>query len=103
MGARASIQFQEPSGQKSIVLFSHWGGDDFVDQAKDYVKQLKKDIKTGKLPPSGPLARLEADRVIIDFVRHLTKDLERVDSDYYLVATEGEGDNSDYGHHIIRL
>ena len=102
MGARASVSFKDQYGE-SPVVFSHWGGEEFHQEAKNYVDQLKQDIVDGHLKPSWPLGRLEANRVVIDFIRHITKDLERVESDFYLVRTELEGDNSDYGHKTIDL
>ncbi len=102
MGARASVSFKDQYGE-SPVVFSHWGGEEFHQEAEKYIKDLKKDIKDGNLSPTWPLGRLEASRVVIDFIRHITKDLSRVESDLYLVRTESEGDNCDYGHKTINL
>lgn len=106
MGARISIQFENKGGvlggdSKSVVLFSHWGGEEFLAQAKKYIRELK--AETPKDAISRPLDRLEPETVMVDFIRYITKDLERVESDLYLGATENDGDNSDYGHHIIKL
>ena len=102
MGARASVSFRDENN-KSIVVFSHWGGEEFHQKAKDYVRKLKEDIKIGKVNKSYPLGRLEADRVVIDFIREITKDMDRVESDLYLGKTEEDGDDSDYGHKTIDL
>ena len=99
MGNRVSIQF-ENKGKKSVVLFSHWDGMDFVNLARKYIKELKKEVK-GKV--CYPLERLEPNTVMMDFIRKLTKDMKRVECNYYLGATESNGDNSDNGHHIIEL
>lgn len=98
MGDRVSIQFQNEN-EKSIVLFSHWQGMSLVKQAKRYVENLKA-TRTGQ---RSPLDRFEPETVMVDFIRHITKDMEVVDSDLYVVATENDGDNSDNGHFIIKL
>lgn len=41
MGARISIQF-EKENEKSVVLFSHWGGEEFAEQAEQYAEDLKE-------------------------------------------------------------
>ena len=102
MGARASVSFKDEH-RESIVVFSHWGGEEFLQSADNYLIELLADIKSGVIKPSSPLGRLESDRVVIDFIRHLTKDLTRVDSDLYLGKDEMDGDNSDYGHKTIEL
>lgn len=99
MGDRVSIQF-ENKGVKSVVLFSHWGGMDFKETAEDYVEDLKA-RKKGEI--GMPLDRLEPSVVMVDFIRHITKDHERVKGGYYLGTTENDGDNSDNGHHLISL
>jgi hypothetical protein len=100
MGARISIQFSKGK-EKSPVLFRHWGGEEFGIEAKTYVKKLKKEIKNNN--GCTPLDRLEPNTVMVDFIREVTKDMDRVDSDLYLGLDENDGDNSDYGHHIISL
>jgi len=102
MGDRVSIQFVNGK-EKSVVLFSHWGGMGFVKEAEDYVKDLKKWEKKEDNVCITPLMRLEPDTVIVDFIRHITKDMHRVDNDLYLEVNENTGDNSDNGHHIIKL
>ena len=99
MGARISIQFKNGYA-KSAVLSSHWGGTDFVKEAEHYIKMLR--IERGERMME-PLDRLEPDVVMADFVRHITKDMSRVTSDFRLVCSTDETDNSDYGHHIIDL
>lgn len=99
MGNRVSIQFKNKN-EKSVVLFSHRGGMDFVKETKNYIKQLKE---KGEGKGIDPLGRLEPNTVMVDFIRHITKDETEVRSDYYLGATEKDGDNSDNGHHIISL
>ena len=98
MGDRISIQFVN-GDMKSVVLFSHWGGKGFLTEAKRYAKDLKSK-KSGCVMP---LDRLEPQTVMVDFVRHITKDMDRVESDLYFGFDEGDGDNSDNGHHKINL
>lgn len=102
MGARASVSFKN-GNEESIAVFSHWGGDHFLNQAKDYAEELKKDIAAGKVPASWPLGRLEPRTVCVDFLRHITKNEERIISDLYLGKNSNDGDNSDYGHETIDL
>jgi len=84
MGNRISISFYKKDDyeKESIVIFSHWGGYAFVNQAIDYLTELKAENKEGNMMM--PLDRLEPDTVIIDFIRWLTKDEIRVKSDLYL-------------------
>jgi|WetSurMetagenome_2_1015567.scaffolds.fasta_scaffold487747_2 hypothetical protein len=99
MGDRVSIQF-ENAGEKSVVLFNHWGGMEFVSLAKKYVQELKKEVGERE---AMPLDRLEPNTVMVDFIRKITKKETRIESSLYLGATENDGDNSDNGHHVIPL
>ncbi len=99
MGDRVSIQFQKDD-VKSVVLFSHWGGMEFVQEAKEYAERISSQFKDSE---TYPLHRLEPGIVMVDFIRELTETLDEVDSDYYLEVDEFHGDNSDNGHHIIIL
>lgn len=102
MGDRVSIQF-EHDGEKSVVLFSHWGGMEFVETAQMYVKELREERKGTSV---NPLDRLEPRTVMVDYIRHLMRGRsvdERIESDLYLGVDENDGDNSDNGHHIIHL
>jgi hypothetical protein len=96
MGDRISIQFKNKD-ELSVVLFSHWDGINLLCEVNKYIKTLSKGKETH------PLDRKEPNTVMVDFIRYLTKDLERVDSNYYLGKDESDGDNSDNGHHIIKL
>lgn len=100
MGSRISIQFANGK-ETSPVLFSHWGGEEFIDEANTYLQELK--AEQGDTGISYPLDRLEPRTVMVDFIRYITKDLDRVSSDLYLGVDENDGDNSDYGHHVINL
>lgn len=100
MGARISVQFTKGE-EKSVVLFSHWGGEEFGDDAEQYAEDLKKEVaENGGVMP---IDRLEPGTVMVDFIRSLTKDMPRVESDLYLGVDEDDGDNSDYGHRVISL
>ena len=95
MGARVSIQFVKGE-DTSPALFSHWGGMEFVKEAKRYAKRFRKGAEA-----SYPLQRGEPQTVLVDFIRHVTKDLKKVEHNLYLGVDEKDGDNSDYGHHLI--
>ena len=99
MGDRASISFKQ-GGYESVILCNHWGGRKFQEAANEYTKELIAE-KEGKY--SNPLDRLEPSTVMVDFIRHITKGMERVDSDLYLGKDESEVDNSDKGNYIIEL
>lgn len=101
MGDRVSIQFKNGE-EKSVVFFSHWGGMEFVRVAREYAENLTVRSSGRSLP----LDRLEPSTVMVDFIRHLVTEvdiLHEVSSDYYLGVDENDGDNSDNGHHIIKL
>lgn len=102
MGNRISIQFKNGEDE-SPVLFSHWGGEEFKQEAEDYVTELKGEIGMKSTNGLSPLDRLEPGTVMVDFIRQTTKDMKRVESDLYLGKDENDGDNSDNGHHIIEL
>lgn len=100
MGNRVSISFKKGE-EESVALFSHWGGEEFVDLAEKYTACLKKRpcVKNGSMP----LDRLEPATVMVDFIRFVTKDEKEITSDYYLGRDKNDGDNSDNGHSVISL
>lgn len=102
MGDRISVSFKADQ-EESVVIFSHWGGMEFYQNAKNYVQSLKRHLKLTEGPCSDPLGRLEPNTVMVDFIRHITKPLERVNGDLYLGKTANDGDNSDNGHFTIDL
>jgi hypothetical protein len=95
-----SIQFAYRGGV-SAVLFSHWGGIEFVEEANEYARCLIDEA--AELGDEDPLYRLEPKTVIVDFIRHVTRDLDRVVHDLYLGVSEKDGDNGTWGHHVVRL
>lgn len=100
MGDRVSISFVNGRNE-SVALFSHWGGMGFVKEARQYLKELKKEmIKQGSMMP---LYRGEPDTVMVDFIRWYTKDEKRIESNLYLGKDETDGDNGDNGHYALRL
>ena len=102
MGDRVSIQFVNGK-EKSVVLFSHWGGVGFVKEARTYAKELKAWAKKEEESCGMPLNRFEPRTVMVDFIRHITKGMPRVESDLYLGINANDGDNSDNGHFVIDL
>ena len=98
MGNRVSISFRK-NDEESVALFCHWGGMEFVEEAREYVLALKAERKGS----TQPLDRLEPGTVMVDFIREITKGKDRVTSNLYLGKDERGGDNSDNGHHFIAL
>lgn len=102
MGNRISIQFLN-GAVTSVVLFSHWGGLQFREDAETYAKHLAEcNVKAEGMGVT-PLQRLEPNTVMVDFIRHMTQDVEAVEHNLYLGVDEDDGDNSDNGHFIIDL
>ena len=100
MGDRVSIQF-ERSGERSVALFSHWGGMIFVKDAEQYAIALIHEMQ-GKT--TMPLECMEPNTVMLDFIRYLFHDHhDRVMSGYYLGVDSDDGDNSDNGNWLINL
>ena len=100
MGDRVSISFRNEEDE-SVTLYSHNGGMSFVNKAKEYVRELKNAIKERN--SFHPLDRMEPRTVMVDFIRHITKNEEKIESDLYLEKDEDAGDNSDNGHYEIDL
>ena len=98
MGDRASVSFKT-GDKESVALFSHWGGMEFVNKAREYADQLKKS-RSGEMYP---LDRFDPQTVMVDFIRHLTKDIGIVTSDLYLGKDGDDGDNSDNGHTVVEF
>lgn len=96
MGDRVSISFRN-GNEESVTLFSHWGGKPFVVEAFNYIQTLP----TGRTVM--PLDRCEPNTIMVDFIRHLTKGQDRVESNLYLGAHSEDGDNSDNGHFTLDL
>lgn len=105
MGNRISIAFTK-DGDESVALFSHWDGQSLVEEAKNYIKLLKK-FNEEQGSQVFPLNRMEPQTVMVDFMRHLLRkhyDKEmRVTSNYYLGRDGNDGDNSDNGHFKLEL
>jgi len=97
-----SISFKQ-GDHESPALFSHWGGMSFVDEAKQYLHELKAELKLKGGGEQMPIDRLEPGTVMVDFIRHITEDTDRVESSLYLGQTKDDGDNSDNGHYVIDL
>ena len=96
MGDRISIQFIDKYGERSVPLFSHWQGVQFVKMAQDYVNKYKPIISQDGFP-------MESNMAMVDFIRYITQGVDRVITDIYLGANPDDGDNSDNGNWIINL
>jgi hypothetical protein len=99
MGDRVSIQFAKGK-EKSVVLFNHWGGMDFVYEAEEYARELM--TRAREKGQMMPLYRLEPGTVMVDFISHYTGG-KTIESNLYLGRTSNDGDNSDNGHFVIEL
>ena len=111
MGNRASVSFvkyeveigdkeKRLRREESVALFNHWGGMEFVEEAKKYINGLIKKYgnKSGM-----PIERREPRTVMVDFIRYLTKEMKEVECDLYLGKDGDDGDNSDQGHFAINV
>lgn len=110
MGDRVSIQFRNGE-DKSVVLFNHWGGMQFVDYAKKWAKNFEAHVIANwkHKNHSTPITRCEANTVMIQFIASMSGEQEAKDYNFsklinhslYLGKDERDGDNSDNGHHVI--
>lgn len=100
MGDRISVAFSNGT-DKSVVLFSHWGGMAFAMAANEYAENLFK--RHNGESQMLPIDRWEPNTVMVDFIRYITKDLDEVSSNLYLGATDSDGDDSDNGHFVVHI
>ena len=102
MGNRVSIQLCQANA-KSVVLFSHWGGMEFVDWAKQEIKVIQSQIPSCGY--SNPMSRQEPQTVMVELARRAANRINEllIEGDLYFGFDEDDGDNSDNGHHIIQL
>ena len=123
MGDRVSIQFIDNDGDKSPVLFHHWGRTYFPKFALTWFRELKSKLKKNDYDP---ITRLESRNMLVQFISHLKsreelrecigfekddqeKDIfnkpiysdELLSHSIYLGTSENDGDNSDNGHYVI--
>ena len=100
MGNRISISFRNVNNSfqtESVALFHHWGGEEFAEEAQEFVDSL---------PPyeeSNPISRREPNSIMVAFIQEHLKAQPMIDGSYYLGANGSDGDNSDNGHRIIDL
>ncbi|MFA6718682.1 MAG: hypothetical protein WCS15_06355 [Prevotella sp.] len=90
MGDRISIQFKDKYGRESPVIFSHWGGMGFLEDAKDFIKEMS-DAKG--------FSSVEAGKLAVDTIAVLRQD----NHEMYLGMTVFDGDNSDNGNYMYNL
>jgi len=108
MGDRVSVQFKN-GDTTSVVLFHHWGGMDFVEYTKKWVKNFQAHVMANweHKNHSTPITRCDVDNLMVQFVASLgrqAKDYnfnQLVTHSIYLGKDERDGDNSDNGHHVI--
>ena len=117
-----------PHTDKSVVLFHHWGGEWFPKLAKEWIKNhnllLANDRRN---EASCPISRMDVGNLMMQFIRFLTdqsefdsswavnyawetfdnkvmpKNKNYFTSSLYLGVDENDGDNSDHGHHEIKV
>jgi len=97
MGDRASIQFRDDSGQFSAILNDHWGGMEFVNAARDWLKNYDGEGKYAMPVPRGvstPQTRRDADALMVEFIR------AGIGGDRVVCSTM-RIDNSDNGHFVL--
>lgn len=110
MGNRVSIRFvnSKDKDYNAPVIFSHWGGTDFVESALQYCNDLLKE-RTGSVDP---LDRFEPRTVTCDFLYNLEAYYpinlggavsHRISHDIYIGIDENDGDNGDNGHFNLDL
>ena len=101
MGDRVSISFKNGS-EESVTLFSHLGGLDFVETARDFVRGLvvKKHARG-----QGSDARfvLYPQEAMTQLIRHIIETDPDSWEDCYLGKDGDDGDNSDNGHWALDL
>ena len=110
MGDRVSIAFRNNirgQQQDSVVLFEHWGGIEAVEFAEQYAEELRAEAQ--EKGDVLPLYRMEPDTVMVDYIRvrlagsGVSNSWGRVTGNFYLEGSYKGGDNSDNGHHVIKL
>ena len=97
MGDRASIQFKDDQGQVSAVLNDHWGGMEFVEAARAWLREYDGAGKYSMPVPHGastPSSRREADALMVEFIQ------AKIGGDR-IVPTMNDCDNSDNGHFVL--
>lgn len=101
MSDRGTIVFRK-DGEKSVVISSYFGSTGFVDTARFYAIELKKEVDgLIALRPnqSTPLTRLEPAIIAVDFLRYLCEKgwIDGRDSGIYLYRDEKEA----YGDVVV--
>jgi|PlaIllAssembly_1097288.scaffolds.fasta_scaffold03702_3 hypothetical protein len=102
MSKKASIAFEDVWQHESIALFTPKDGEQFIEDAKTFVKNLAKMKKID-------VGNLSADRAMFLFTRwlelpdYLPLDELENEAEYYFGTDGMDGDNSDLGHYVINL
>lgn len=102
MGDRVAVQFEDPQGDRSAVLYSQNGGAWLAMEAGAYARNLSREMGDRD---GWPLERLEADVVILGFLHHLIKWFYTtgLTDDCRLVDSTAQYTNLEHGHRVIRL
>jgi len=99
MGNRVSVSFKN-GDRESVALFHHWGGMEFVEEARGYILKLHEEV-AGK--QTEPLDRCDPQTVMVDFISRCATKGERISRSIYLGKDDCDGDNSDNGHFALDL
>jgi len=89
MGDRISIQFKDMDGRESPVIFSHWGGMGFLEDARHFIKEMSD---------TRGFSSMEAGKLAVDTIAVL-----RQEHEMYLGKDVFEGDNSDNGNYVYYI
>ena len=99
--------------QESAILSSHWQGIRLVEMALSFVDTLQKKLQEEKCDGFNPLDRFEPDSVMFNLIRSIPSSKEDdydkmakyglISSDFRIVKSEDNTDNSDNGHYEIDL
>lgn len=96
MGDRISISFKN-GNRESVWIYSHWGGQGFLDVAKEFMDGLIEKQDQEENPHIiTPLDRCEVEYIVPAFVMFIAaKHPEERDIH---ICDAGDGDDSDNGH-----
>lgn len=93
MGARASVIITD-GRQESPVLCQHWGGPEFHDEVKEWIKEIyAEDHSEDNINPAN---RLEPERVFVRLV-------QKFGENGYVCKDRSEVDDSDFGCLYVKL
>ena len=90
MGDRISVQFKDVGGDNSVVIFSHWGGQEFLKFSKDFIEDMRS---------NNSLWQRSSGEVAAVFIAQCWKEGHEV----YVEKDVFSGDNSDNGNYLYNI